>query len=103
MQQHRQLSGGRNDGSLLPVSSSSFRQLQTPAPEIAVDSEWSQDMLRSLHQQGSQIRIAFLADVHLRLTLPGVSASRLQSQIAAHIAALAKTMRILQRQQEGQR
>ncbi len=29
----------------------------------------TQDVVRSLHQQRSQIRIAFLADVHLWLTL----------------------------------
>jgi hypothetical protein len=59
-------------------------------------------VLRSLHQQGSQIRIAFLADVHLRLALSRFPASRLQSQIAAHVATLAEAMRIFQRQQECQ-
>src|SRR5712691_2716338 len=36
--------------------------------------------MRTLHQQGSQMRIAFLADVHLRLALAGVPPSRLQPQ-----------------------
>src|SRR5690348_3205081 len=103
MQQHCQLSRRGNDGSLLAVSSATFRQLQSPASEITVDTEWSQDMLCSLHQQRPQIRVSFLADVQLRLALSRVSAPRLQSQIAAHVAALAETMRILQRQQECQR
>ena len=103
MQQHRQLSRGRHDGSLLSVSPATLGQLQAPAPEITVHTERSQNVLRSLHQQRPQIRIAFLADVHLRLALTGVSSSRLQSQIAAHVAALAETMRIFQRQQERQR
>ena len=60
-------------------------------------------MLRSLHQQRPQIRIAFFADVQLRLTLTRVSSSRLQPQITAHVAALAETVRIFQREQEGQR
>ncbi len=51
-------------------------------------------MVRLLHQQRAQIRIAFLADVHLRLTLAGVPASRLQSQVAAHVPALALSERI---------
>ena len=89
MQQHRQLSGSRNDGSLLSVSSSSFRQLQSPAPEIAVRAKRTQDVLCSLHQQRSQVRIAFLADVQLRLALTRVSSSRLQPLAAAHLAALA--------------
>ena len=103
MQQHRQLSRGRHDGSLLAVPPSTFGQFQAPAPEITVRTERTQDVLCSLHQQRPQIRIAFLADVHLWLALPGVSSSGLQPQIAAHVAALAKTIRIFQRQQKGQR
>src|SRR5207249_4437967 len=96
-------SRGGNDGSLLSVSPATLGQLQAPAPQITVHPKWSQDVLRSLHQQRAQIRIAFLADVQLRLALSRVPASRLQSQIAAHIATLAKTMRIFQRQQKRQR
>src|SRR5437879_13893477 len=59
--------------------------------------------MRSLHQQRAQIQIAFLADVHLRFALSRVAPSWLQSQIAAHIAALAKTVRVFQRQQVGER
>ncbi len=70
MQQHRQLSRSRNDRSFLSVPPTSLRQLQSPAPEITVDPEWSQNMLSSLHQQRTQIRIAFFADVQLRLALP---------------------------------
>src|SRR5581483_10769418 len=46
MQQHCQLSCGGHDGPLLGVSSAPLGQLQTPAPEIAVHTERSQDMLR---------------------------------------------------------
>ena len=60
MQQHLQLSCRGHDRPLLSVSSTTLRQFQAPAPQITVDTERSQDMLRSLHQQGSQIRIAFL-------------------------------------------
>src|SRR5882757_1297956 len=103
MQQHRQLSCGGDNGSLLPALSAAFGQPQSPAPQITVDPEWSQDVLRSLHQQRAQIRIAFFANVHLRLALSRVPPSRLQSQIATHIATLAKTMRIFQRQHVRQR
>ena len=51
MQQHRQLSCGGDDGSLLPALPAAFGQSQSPAPQITVDAEWSQDVLRSLHQQ----------------------------------------------------
>src|SRR5215469_11351711 len=103
MQQHRQLSGRSHNGPLLSVSSTTFRQLQSPATQITVDTERSQDMLGSLYQQRAQIRIPFLADMHLRLALSRVSSPRLQPQIAAHVAALAEAMRIFQRQQKGQR
>src|SRR5512141_1428450 len=89
MQQHRQLSCRGYDGSLLAVPSTTLGQLQAPAPEITVDAKWSQDVLCSLHQQRSQIRITLFADVHLRLALTRVPASWLQSQIASHVAALA--------------
>ena len=49
--------------------SAALGQLQAPAPEITVDSKWPQNVLRPLHQQGSQIGIAFLTDVHLGLAL----------------------------------
>src|SRR5437868_13119151 len=65
--------------------------------------EWSQNVLRSLYQQRAQVGVAFLADMHLRLAPPGVPPSRLQSQITAHVAALAEAMRIFQGQQKRQR
>ena len=60
MQEDGQLSRGRNDGSLLPTLSAALGQLQSPTPEIAVDTEWPQDVLCSLHQPRAQIRITFL-------------------------------------------
>ena len=77
MQQHRQLSGRGHDRPLLAVSPTALRQFQSPAPEIAVHAEWSQNVLRSLHQQRPQIGIALFADVQLRLALSRVPASRL--------------------------
>jgi hypothetical protein len=60
MQQHRQLSRRRNHGSFLPILPATLRQLQTPTAQIAVRSKRPQNVVRSLHQQRSQIRIAFL-------------------------------------------
>ncbi len=98
MQQHRQLSCGGDDGSLLSALSATLGQLQSPASQVTVDAERPQDVLRSLHQQRSQIGVSLFADMHLRLAPPRVSSSWLQSQIAAHVAALAEAMRIFQRQ-----
>ena len=59
--------------------------------------------MRSLHQQRPQIGITLFADVHLRFALPRVSASRLQSEVATRVPALAETMRIFQGQHVSQR
>jgi hypothetical protein len=69
MQQHRQLSCRGHDRPLLAVSSTTLRQFQPPTSQITVDPEWSQNVLRSLHQQRPQIGIAFFADVQLRFAL----------------------------------
>jgi hypothetical protein len=60
MQQHGQLSCRGNDGAFLRVSSTTLGQFQSPAPQIAIRSKWSQNVLCPLHQQRSQIRVAFL-------------------------------------------
>ena len=61
-------------------------------PLRSAGSKWPRNVVRPLHQQSSQIRIAFLADVHLRFAPPRVSPSRLQPQVAAHVTALAKAI-----------
>ena len=88
---------------MIAQAMNSHQKGRDPASEIAVHTKRSQNVLCSLHQQSSHVRVPFFADMHLGLALAGVSASRLQSQIAAHFAALAEAMRIFQRQQEGQR
>ena len=60
MQQHREFSRRRNHRSFLSVLPATLRQLQTPTAQITVRSKRPQNVVRSLHQQGSQIRIAFL-------------------------------------------
>src|ERR1700730_18593387 len=103
MQQHRELSCGGDDRSLLPALPAAFGQPQSPASQVTVDAERSPDVLRSLHQQRSQIGIAFFADMQLRLAPPRVAPSRLQAQITTHVPTFTKAMRIFQRQQERQR
>jgi hypothetical protein len=73
---------------LLPPRSASFSPQRRKSQSIPRP----QDVLRSLHQQRPQIGITFLADVQLRFTLSRFPASRLQSQIAAHVAALAEAL-----------
>src|SRR6266481_1974145 len=75
MQQDRQLSRRSNDRSFLPVLSATLGQLQAPPSQITARSKRTQNVVPSLYQQRSQIRIAFFADVHLRFTLSRVPSS----------------------------
>src|SRR5271157_3749749 len=103
MQQNRQLTCRRNDGSFLSVLATTLGQLQTPSSQIAISSKRAQYVVRSLHQQRPQIGITLFADVHLRFALPRVSAPWLQSEVATRVPAFAETMRIFQGQHVGQR
>jgi hypothetical protein len=47
MQQHGQLSCGRDHRSFLPILAATLRQLQTPTPQIAVRSKRPQNVVRS--------------------------------------------------------
>src|ERR1035437_3301229 len=76
-------------------------QLQSPSAQIAVDSPRSEDVVRSLHQESSQIWIALFADVHLWLALSRVAPSGLEAYVAGCIPALAETIWIFQRQDVG--
>ena len=60
-------------------------------------------LVRSLHQQRSQIPVALLADVHLWLALAGVRASRLQPHKTSHVATLFEAMGVFDGQDIRQR
>jgi hypothetical protein len=83
----------RTNIQLWSVPSPLMQRLTQMGNEIAVRAKRYQNMMRSLHQQRAQIRIAFLADVHLRLALARVSPSWLQSEIAAHVPTFTEMLR----------
>jgi hypothetical protein len=102
MQQHRQLSGDCHRRSLLGVLASSLRQFQSPAPQVTVLSEVSQQMLRTVDQQSPQQRIACLGNPQLRLLFARVSLPRPQPQKTPYRPASGKPLWILQRQDISQ-
>ena len=69
MKQNRQATRYRHKRALLRILSSTLHQFQTPAPEITVFAKWTENIVRSLHHQRSQICVTFFADVQLRLAL----------------------------------
>src|SRR5579862_1907861 len=98
MQQDRQLSSHGHHRSLLGIFPSSFRQLLSPSPQIAVFSKGSQNVVRSLHHHRAQIPVSFFADALLGFALPRVPAARSQPQKTAYLATLRKPIRVLDRQ-----
>lgn len=68
---------GSDDSSLLVAA---VGQLQPSVTQGTVDTKRAQNVLRPLHEQRAQIGIAFLADIHLRLALTGVSSTGCSSR-----------------------
>jgi hypothetical protein len=60
-------------------------------------------MMSALDEQRPKVGIAFLGDLQLRLTASRVAACRLQTDVAACIAALRETVRIFESQDKGER
>ena len=63
VKQHGQLPRYRNDRSFLGILSSALGELQSPAPQITVLSKGSENVVRALHQQRSEVPVSFFADV----------------------------------------
>jgi hypothetical protein len=63
----------------------------------------SEDVVRALDEQTSEVYVACLRDAKLRIAITGLAASRSQAEIAAHVAALPKTLFTPQGQYISQR
>src|ERR1019366_10018054 len=62
-----------------------------------------ENMVGALDQQTTQIDVAGLGDAELRVAVPGLTASRPQAEITAHIATSLEAFLTAQRQDIGQR
>jgi hypothetical protein len=65
MQQDGRFTGDRCHCAFLPAFASVLSQLHAPSTQVAVDSPGAENVVRGLHQECSQVRIALFADVHL--------------------------------------
>src|SRR5579864_4113967 len=79
MQQHCQLSCRRHNRSFLSVPPTTLGQLQSPTPEITLDAERSQNVLRSLHQQRPYSLLQLDTPRFIHHTVPTVAISQIQS------------------------
>ena len=103
VKQYGQLPRDRHDRSLFGILPSALSETEPPAPQITVFSKGAQNVVSALHQQGSEVSVSFFADVQLWLTHTRVSASGTQPHKAPRIPASAKSVRVVQSQNVGQR
>jgi hypothetical protein len=103
VQQHGQLPRDDNNDSLFGILTSALRQPHSPVAQIAVLSERAENVVPPLHQHRSQVSVSFFADVELWLTHTRVPASGTQPDKALRVPAAAKSVRIVQSQNVGQR
>src|SRR5688572_28313780 len=103
MQDHGELARHGDGGSFLGGLAPSLSDPQTMSSQVAVGSEGTEDVVGRLHQQLAQEGIALLADMELGIAQPRLSAARSQSQIGAHLAAVAESARLLESEHESER
>jgi len=83
VQQDGQFAGHRDDGSLFAALAAGRGQLQAPAAQGRVGAEAAQDILRRLHQQAAQVRVAGLGDAPLRVGFARLALAGTQAQEGA--------------------
>ena len=67
MQQNSKLTCDRNDRSVARLLATTQPQAQAPPAQRGVLSPWSEDMVRALDQERSQVDVASLRDAQLRV------------------------------------
>src|ERR1051325_9871778 len=106
VKQHGQLASHGNDCSLLGVAPSACGDEQSVLAQIAIGGERTEDVLCRPNQQPAKVRIPFLSDVPLRLTLACIVLSWHQTKPCSDAATTSEPLLVLERQdvrQCGQR
>src|ERR1019366_1118477 len=83
VQDDRQFAGHRDDGALFAPLGSAAGQLQSPAAQLGVGTETTEDVLRRLHQKTAQTAIAGFRDATLRVRVAGLALSGTQAEEGA--------------------
>jgi hypothetical protein len=103
MEKNSELACHRDYRSVLGLLASSFSQMKPPSPEGRVLSLRSQDMVRALDQETSQINVACFSNAELRIAIARLAASWSQAQIAASVPTSLESFLVPQGQNIGQR
>jgi hypothetical protein len=101
MEQNGQLTRYGNDSLVLCLLATSGRQGEAPAAKRRVLPRRAKYMVGTFNQQHSQITIPSLGDAQLRISIPRLTASWSQAQIATYIATSLKALFVSQRQHIG--
>jgi hypothetical protein len=101
VQQNRQFSGDPDYRPFLSVLPSSFSQLQSPAPQVAVRAKGSQVVVGAIDQQLAQVGIPGFGDPQLRFVITRLNSFRDQTSGGPHLAAFGKAAGIFQGQHKG--
>src|SRR5712691_10277275 len=103
MEQNRQLARHCDERSLLGVLAAAGGHLQSEPTQVTVQAKWPEDVVSGIDQQSSQEGITFFGDAHLRVRLARALPAGNQSQERTDCPALAKSLRVLDGQDKGQR
>ena len=86
MEQHCKLASNGNNSLTPGLLAASGCEVKSPLSQRRVLAVRSEDMVRTLDQQTSEISVAGVGDAELRIMLAGLTAHRSKPKIAAHIS-----------------
>jgi hypothetical protein len=86
MEQDSQLTRKGNYGLALGLLAATSREMEAPLSECGVPPMRSEDVVRTLNQQTSEIGVASLGDAELWVAFAGLTASWSQTEVATHVS-----------------
>ena len=104
MKEDGQLAGHRHHRSLLGVLASAFGELETPAAQVTIGSEGSEDVLGAADEQATQVAVAGLpartpgrcSDAELGMARSGLVPLGDETQSGRHLTRLAEAVRVIE-------
>jgi hypothetical protein len=94
MEKNRELSSYSDHSPFATALPSDRGSLQSPSAKVSVSASESEDVLRTVYEQLSQVGVAGLRDPKLGRVVARFSLAWYQSQIGAYLSALAEASRV---------
>ena len=102
VKQHGQLPGDANHGPLFGVLPSPFSKFQSPATQITVWSEGTEDVLSGTDQQAAQVGVSRFCNSQLRVLIAGLVTFWHETECRAYLAAFLEAARLFEGEDEAQ-